>query len=154
MTIEQTIRLLEQAKRDLPVLVGNEMVNFAQDNILAESFDGRGWPARRANAPRNEGRGLLRDTGTGFRSIQFKRRGRYVYLQAIIYMVAHNEGARIAGTFQVRAHQRTRRGRTESVRAHTRTVNFRLPKRTFAAYSPRLDRRIGTALELYLKKRL
>lgn len=149
MTIAETIRALRQFQSELPTLVGNEMINYALDNMRAESFDGDPWPPRRSNAPRNEGRRLLVDTGDGERSIRITRMTQdLVEISANVYMAAHNEGARISGSQNVRAHTRRTRSRAVEVRAHTRQVDFSLPKRTFLdSASPVLARRIESVLE-------
>lgn len=153
MTVEEAIAKLRQFQSEMPVLVGNEMVNYALDNMRAEGYDGEKWLPRKSSAPRNEGRRLLLDTGDGERSIRItKQTPTLVELSANIYMEAHNTGARISGSQNVRAHTRRRRGRSEEVRAHTRQVDFTLPKRTFVdSESPILLQRIEDVLETRLK---
>lgn len=143
----QMITKLKQFKSEMSDIAGNEMVNFGIDNIRSGSFEGRQWPPRKANAPRNKGRALLIDTGAGMRSIRVVRKNeREVDVSANDYMEAHNTGARISGTFGVRAHSRRRAGRSYKVRAHKRRVNTTLPQRTFLAPSKVLADRISGAL--------
>lgn len=138
-----TISRLQELKRQYPTLVGNELVNFAQDNIRAGSWEGSAWPARKPGAPRNEGRGLLINTGRGWRSIRISRRSAtIVELTADTHMAAHNAGAHIKGNFGVREHNRTRMGRVHRVSAHSRNVDFKLPKRQFVGKSRKFDVRI------------
>ncbi|MBL6448563.1 hypothetical protein JMN32_19790 [Fulvivirga sp. 29W222] len=146
------IQRLQALKRDLPILVANEMVNHAIDNIRAGSWDGAKWPVRSDNAPRNKGRGLLIDTGDGLRSISFKIQKPFVLLQMEIHMAAHNDGATISGTQNVRSHRRKRKGRTEQVSAHTRSVSFNLPKRQFAGESKVLNQNIKKIFEKRFRK--
>lgn len=152
MNAEQAIAKLKQFKREIPVIVGNEMVNHAQDNILAGSYDGVPMLPRKSSAPRNEGRGLLRDTGDGMRSITFVIQRPYVGLVANDYMVAHNEGAHITGSASVSSHSRRRAGRTHRVRAHTRQMDTVLPQRQFTGDSKVLKKRIVTALLTRFKR--
>lgn len=153
MTVEETIAKLRQFQAEMPILVGNEMVNYALDNMRAEGYDGEKWPPRKSNAPRNQGRRLLVDTGDGERSIRIvTQTATLVELSANEYMEAHNTGARIQGTFPVRAHTRRRRGRSEEVRAHNRQVDFTLPQRTFvSSESPMLLKRLNDVLEQRFK---
>lgn len=137
------IQRLQQFKSELPTLVGNEMVNYALDNMRAEGIDGKQWPKRKAGAPRDEGRRLLIDTGQGERSIRVVRQNKnFVEVSANNYMEAHNTGATINTTANVRSHTRRRQGRTEEVSAHTRQMNFTLPERTFLAPTNALFKRI------------
>lgn len=135
----EAVRRLEQLKLDIPKLTGNEMVNFALDNIRKESFEGKPWPKRKAGAVRDSGRNLLVDTGAGRRSIRVLRSTpAKTELTANDYMQAHNEGEQ--GTFSVRAHTRTRKGRSEQVSSHSRKMN--LPERRFTGKSNEQTSRI------------
>lgn len=116
------------------------MEEHALDNLRADGFDGVPW-----NPPAPNG---LIKTGRGFRSVKFKTRGNVVWLEAEEYMVAHNDGARISGTFNVRSH--TRKGRT--VRSHTRTVNYKLPQRKFSGFSKALEQRAQKVFNKRFKK--
>jgi hypothetical protein len=125
VTLEQAIANLQKLKENLTTIVGNDMVNHALDNIDKESYVGKKYKPRKAGTKRNKGRKLLVDSGDGRRSIQFKVKGKLVYLIAIDYMIAHNEGVTV--TVSVRAHTRTRKGRTSNVKSHTMHMN--LPQR-------------------------
>jgi phage gpG-like protein len=147
MHYKQFIDRLRQFRKEILPIAGNEIVNFAQDNIRAEGFDGKKWQPRNPNAPRNDGRGLLIDKGDGVRSIRVvEENDQFVAVSANEYMEAHNTGAEISGTFSVKSHTRRRAGRTETVKAHTRTVNTKLPTRTFLASGDALNKRILKAL--------
>ena len=143
MNVEQAIANLQQLERDLPKIVANEMVNFALDNIRAESWSGVPWAKRKPGSVRDSGRNLLVDTGAGRRSIKAVQKPSGASLTANEYMQAHNEGARIQGTFSVRTHTRTRKGRKETVQQHSRTVNFELPERRFTGVSDKQSERIN-----------
>jgi hypothetical protein len=143
---DRSIAQWRKFRNEIPDIIGAEMVTFSTDNIRTGSFEGKPWPARRSSAARNQGRGLLIDTGDGLRSIAYRKQGGFVKVVAIDYMVAHNEGARISGTFGVRSHSRRRLGRTERVRAHSRNVNIKLPQRQFSGPSRIQNQQIRTAL--------
>lgn len=150
-----SVARLEQFKKDLPKLVGNEMVNYALDNMDAEAFDGKKWPARKPGAPRNQGRKLLVDSGDGRRSIGIQKATQSeVQLTANEYMQAHNEGETIRGTYMVRSHTRNRGGKTIDVSAHSRTVNFTLPERRFSGKSAVQTRRIQAMISKGIIKAL
>jgi phage gpG-like protein len=144
---KNVIAQLEQLKKNIPRIVGIEMVNHANDNLRSESFEGTRWPARKAGAPRDQGRRLLIDTGDGQRSIKVSRESTtQVDLNANDYMQAHNEGATISGTASVRSHSRTRKGRGERVSSHTRKMNTKLPERRFIGVSAKLKERIHRSI--------
>ena len=130
MNYKEAIRKLEQLKTQIATITGNEMVNFALDNIRAGSWEGQRWQPRDAKARRNAGRALLVDTGRGRRSIDDKITGDQVKLVAEEYMVAHNEG--VKKTVSVRGGKR---------KAHTRHMN--LPQRQFTGESDRQTERIN-----------
>jgi phage gpG-like protein len=144
------IARLQQFKRDIPVLVGNEMVNYALDNLRAQAYLGVPYAQRKAGSKRNSGRRLLIDTGDGERSIRISAsNSNYVELTANDYMEAHNTGVNKSVT--VRSHRRTRKGRaTHEVASHERTM--KLPTRTFIAPDNVLDKRILKTLEIRFKK--
>jgi hypothetical protein len=134
-------------KASIPRIVGNEMINEAHDNLRNESFEGKKYVPRKSGSPRDQGRRLLLDTGDGERSIRIQREsGERVDLTANDYMQAHNEGATIRGTFNVRSHIRRRNGRSEQVSAHSRTVDTKLPERPFIKATAKLIRRVNGAI--------
>lgn len=123
MNWKVAVQRLQQLKADLPKIVGNEMVNYALDNIRAQKdINGTAFKARSPKARRNTGRAILVDTGRGRRSIDSKVTGERVKLTAEEYMIAHNEGVNKSVT------ARSSRGRT-----FTRKMN--LPQRQFTGKS-------------------
>jgi len=164
----QAIANLDKLKAQVSTIAGNEMVNFALDNIKASSWHGKPYKPRSPKAKRNRGRKLLVDTGDGKRSITFKVSGNKVIFEAIDYMVYNNEGFK--GTVRVDGHKRatydtvkvgtgtfsikTKKERTRSarvarvargdVKAHTRQMN--LPERRFFGKSNVLESRINKLL--------
>jgi phage gpG-like protein len=150
---QKAVAALRKFKTEIPLLVANEMVNFALDNMRTESFAGVPWAPRKANAARNSGRRLLIDTADGERSIKASRVNESVVeVIANEYMEAHNTGANINTTVVVHQHTRKRKGRSEEVKSHSRRMNVKLPKRTFIEPSKELDNRIEKALTTRFKK--
>jgi hypothetical protein len=159
MEYTKFLAALKKFREQMPALVANDMVNYALDNLNAQhDVDGQPMKPRRANAPRNQGRRILKDTGDGDRSIRISAQTEsYVDITANDYMEAHNVGATIKKTVNVRAHRRARTGRSggpSEVAAHTREMNTTLPRRTFFAPSKELDRRIVKTLSTRLNKLL
>lgn len=151
---QKVIAGLRRFKSQLPTLVGNEVVNFALDNLDAQQ-DAYGMPLKRRKpgAVRDAGRRILKDTGDGDRSVRVSRKTpSLVEITANEYMIAHNAGATINTTAQVRGHTRRRKGRAENVKAHTRKVSITLPARTFLAPSEQLNTRLTGALSKRLRK--
>ena len=161
----QAIANLEKLKSEIATLAGNEMVNFALDNIKARSWHGKPYKPRSPKAKRNRGRKLLVDSGDGRRSISFKVSGDKIIFEAIDYMVYNNEGFK--GTVRVDGHKRatydnvkvgtgtfsvkTKKERTRTtrvarvtrgnVKAHSRKMD--LPERRFFGKSNVLDARLN-----------
>lgn len=128
------VQRLLQLKADVPKIVGNEMVNYALDNIREQKdINGMSFKPRNPRSPRNTGRAILVDTGRGRRSIADKIAGDKVSVTAEDYMVAHNEGVNKTVT------ARSRRGRTFS-----RKMN--LPQRQFTGESDKQTDRINRVI--------
>lgn len=155
---DQIVKSYKQFKKTLPQAIGTEAVNFAKDNFRRQGFQDIGvrkWKKRKPGSQRNKGRGILIDTGKLKRSIRITRiTGSRVYIGSnVIYAQIHNEGGRIKGSANVRAHRRrTRSGGLTRVKRHTRQVNIRMPKRQFIGRSRMLDRRIQKYIRLRLLK--
>lgn len=132
----EAIRRLQQLKLDIGKITGNEMVNYALDNIRKEiDIHGRPMTRRKAGSVRDAGRGMLVNRGIGRRSIQVERSNiNETVLTANEYMIAHNDG--VNETVNVSAH--SRRGR--AVRSHSRHMN--LPQRQFTGKSDEQTERI------------
>ena len=151
MTIAQAISNLQALKRQLGTIAANEMVNYALDNIKKETdIYGKKMQKRKPGAARNERRGLLVDKGDGRRSITAKATPTGASLTANEYMEAHNTG--VKKTVSVRAHARTRRGRSENVKSFSRKMN--LPARTFTGKSDAQTERIEKIIAQRIVKAL
>lgn len=151
----ESVRRLQQIKADIPKIVGNEMVNYALTNIrLQKDIHGKPLKKRKPGAERDSGRAILVDRGHGRRSIDDKVEGDIVKLTALDYMVAHNEGASMRGTRNVRAHTRKRAGRSESVKSHTRKVDYDLPVRQISGKSDAQTKQINQVIANRIVKAL
>lgn len=169
-------RRVKTALRQLPRLVGNEVLNFAADNFRNQGFMGdtfEAWPKRKnpnkwGQAPKRNGRAILIDRGT-------LRRGNRVIRadwQAIIignsvkYARAHNEGVRLGIIQKVASFNRKVAARTyfkstvetpahdEQVKEHTRKINQYIPRRRFLGNSQYLQKRLVRISLAHINKSL
>ncbi|MEP4136695.1 MAG: phage virion morphogenesis protein [Cyclobacteriaceae bacterium] len=160
-------RKLTKLRRNLPVLIGNEVVNFALDNFDKQGFDtGAGikrWADRSEPDPRPGGAVLVgRQGGRLKRSI---RRTRTTATSVtigsdVVYSGIHNEGGQIRVTVTPRSrrffwamHYATGldfwRGMALT-KKKVLTVN--IPERRFLGDSKALDRRIVSLIEREIEK--
>jgi phage gpG-like protein len=129
----------------LPLLIGNEAVNFTLDNFRLQGFMGttfqrwlplqKGWK----NKPRNGS--ILIWKGRLRRSIRITQLGaaHVAYGTNVKYARAHNEGLRLGVIQTVKGF--TRRDGV-AVTSHKRKINMRIPKRQYMGDSPYLRARI------------
>ena len=96
--LDQKIAAFKKVKDSLPIILGNEALNF-----FLKSFDNGGftdaslqkWDKRKAGAPRNNGRALLIDTGDLRRSIKVSYiGGKAIISSDLIYASVINYGLR------------------------------------------------------------
>lgn len=161
MEPEQAIRLLERRFRSawprIPIIVGNEAVNFALDNFKRQSFlshIAEPWPARKwVKRDNRRNRGLLIDTGRLRRSIRIVSvtQSSVTIGSDVPYAKAHNEGSRLGLIQSVKSF--TRKSGVE-VKAHTRKVNQNIPRRRFIGNSPYLQARIKRVVSAELMRAL
>lgn len=163
----------------LPLLVGNEMVNFVKDRFRHGNWRGNTiepWKARAAKAKRNKGRALLIDSGRLRRSIRITKRSNDAVAVGtdVPYARAHNEG--FERTVQVKAHDRKKYGKQQvesgavtrsgkhrlktvqtikgitQVKAHSKKMN--LPQRQFLGHSPWLTKSLQVMVTKTIMKAL
>jgi hypothetical protein len=178
---EDIIKAVEQRVREclktLPKHVANDVVNFTKDNFRRQGFLGDSlqmWPKRKkvtkwGKTPRNNGRGILIDTGKLRRANRITKAdwSSITIINSMPYAKAHNEGLRVGLIQQVKAHRRKRaqnnllgaRGKKIAsgvtfVKAHKRRVMMNLPKRQFIGDSPYLRRNIQRTIALQIQKAL
>lgn len=171
MEPEQQIRMLEKRFKgvilSLPLVMGNEAVNFSLTNFAQQGFNGQTfqrWAPRKQGWRKKPRKGsILIFTGNLRRSIRITRlNADAVWIgSAIKYARIHNEGFRGTITQSVKAHTRkinsiatvqsiaSRRTSKRKVQvgssmvsAHTRTIKQHIPKRQFMGESPYLRSRM------------
>ncbi len=160
LPIEELERRFKSVAGTLPILVGNEVVNFALDNFKKQGFLGasfQSWNARKnpnawGQKPKRNGRALLVDSGRLRGSIRVLRTSwdAVVVGSDVPYAKAHNEGLRVGQIQSVKEFERKVKGKVQTVRAFTRHINQDIPQRQFLGDSPylreRLQRIIGTEI--------
>lgn len=157
LSIREVERRLRRAMITLPVVAGNEVLNFTLDNFRRQGFMGSSfepWTKRKAiKKDARSGRNLLIDTGRLRRAGRIVRAslGEVVIGYGVPYARAHNDGLRISTVQSVKSYTR-RKG--SLVRAHTRKVNFIMPRRQFIGNSPYLTAQIRRVAETEILKQL
>jgi phage gpG-like protein len=151
--ISQLQRQFKSVLLRVPLLVGNEAVNFALDNFKMQGFQGatfQPWIKRKVSWVKNKraGRNLLIDSGRLRRTIRITQMTtNYVAIGTDVkYAKAHNEGVNGLGVIQtVKGFSRKSSlssGEVTRVRPHTRRINMRIPKRQYLGDSPYLQQRL------------
>lgn len=163
---------VKQAILRLPLIVGNEAVNWVKDSFTLQGWRGAGFQAWKAvrNQKRN-GAAILIRSGRLRRSIRIvKFNATSVAIGSDVpYAEAHNRG--FSGVVDVQAHNRNRFGKakasslkskrrktitylagTSEVSGHTRNMN--LPRRQFAPTDMRDSPVFVNDMESAIKKEL
>jgi phage gpG-like protein len=185
MTPEQGIAQLQKQFKSVwlrvPILVGNEAVNFTLDNFRLQGFMGatfQSWRPRKVSWKKDKrtGRNLLIDSGRLRRSIRIvSLTTDYVSIGTDVkYAKAHNEGVNALGVIQtVKGFKRNRtyidevsapgarKARYETtiigqmqVKSHTRRIVMRIPKRQFMGDSPYLQQRLRRVVSYAFMKEI
>lgn len=159
---------LAQTLRQLPAIIGEEVVNFTLDNFQAEGWQGdsfEAWPQRKNPTAwgkrADTDRALLVKTGKLKRSIRVgKIADDKVTIIAggadVPYARVHNEGFEGEVTQNVHEHTRkTKNLKNVKVKAFTRRIHQQIPKRKFigsADESSQLRTKIRNACVEELRK--
>lgn len=174
MNLEDRLKQLQNEisgkLRQLPPLIGEEVVNFTLDNFKKEAWQDQGaepWEKRKSptkwGQKQDEDRALLIGKGSG-RLRRSIRVGQILEdkVQVIAggadtpYARAHNEGFKGLVHQHVREHiRRTRNGGQYTVKAHDRSIEQNIPKRQFignSAQSAELRERINSLIRKVLKQ--
>lgn len=168
----------------LPMLAGNEVVNFSLDNFRSQGFLGSSfqpWKPRKKTGSwgkkgkNDNGRAILVKTGKLRRATRVIRANanEVVIGNYMPYAKAHNDGLRIGEIQQVKAHTRkistvakvsslkTKKttskkvtAGTTTVKAHTRRINQNIPARPFLKNSPYLQRNVQKVIAAAILKAL
>ncbi|HLS12210.1 MAG TPA: phage virion morphogenesis protein [Flavobacteriaceae bacterium] len=154
--------------RQLPPIIGKEVVNFSLDNFKAQAWQNKEvepWEKRKSptkwEQKQDDDRALLVNSGQLRRSIRVgKTHDDKVQIIAggadTPYARAHNEGFKGLVHQHVREHiRRTRNGGQYTVKAHDRSIEQNIPKRQFignSAQSAELRERINSLIRKVLKQ--
>lgn len=136
-----------------PNIIAETAVEHFQEQFTKESWEGAPWQKRKDKKNHK----ILYQYGNLFRSIHpAVRTPELVRIRAgdpkVPYAQIHNEGGRVQGKFNVRAHQNSNfmgKGKALGIKAHSRAVNFIMPKRQFMGRSAMLNAKIMTRLAAY-----
>lgn len=146
---------LTKLYRKFPAMAGIEAVNFSKERFVRKNWVDRNVTAWKPRKPSPEwhseeqkraaARGsLMVKSGRLKRSIRKIKvtRTSVTIGTDVPYAEAHNEGAVINTTVNVKAHSRKRKGREHQVKAFRRKRKITLPERRFIGESAILLRRI------------
>lgn len=146
---------LSKLYRKFPEMAAIEAVNFSKERFVRKNWVDKSvtrWKPRKpspdwhSEAQKKEAaRGsLMVKSGRLKRSIRKIKvtRNSVTIGTDVPYAEAHNEGAVINQTVNIKTHSRKRKGRTETVKAHRRKRKITLPERRFIGESALLLRRI------------
>ncbi|MDO5654746.1 MAG: phage virion morphogenesis protein [Flavobacteriaceae bacterium] len=154
---EEIRKKLANTFRSLPPILGEEVVNFAQNSFDQEAWSGHSqevWPKRKNptkwGKKDDTSRNLLVKSGALRRSIRVSRtEGPRFWVSAggtgINYARVHNEGFRGPVKQHVKPFTRTVKGKKQKVKAHDRTIHQNIPQRRFIGgfqHSPYLAARL------------
>lgn len=152
----------EQFFKALPRLAGNMALNFYNDSWSRQGYVNaryQSWAKRKNPDADGRFRRILVKSGNLRRSLKMNVNGNQVAIYSDLpYAQIHNEGGRVSGTVNIRAHLRkTPSGKRVVVKSHSRNVNFEIPQRQFMdipgkAMSPFLEKRIVAHVERTLNK--
>lgn len=155
---EDLFRKIQRLKKDIPRIAGNLAVRHFKQSFREQGWKDKTldkWAARKRKTGRNtDKRAILVKSGALRRSIRIIRytKNSVIVSSELPYAIAHNEGAEIQGTQNVRTHQRRTRSGSTTVRRHSREVNFKIPKRKFMGQSDTLDDMIVKDIESRLRQ--
>jgi phage gpG-like protein len=162
MSPEQGIAQLQRRFKSVllrvPLLVGNEAVNFSLDAFRNQGWLGNTfqlWPRRKVSwgKIKRNGRNTLINTGRLRRSIRIISLSKEAVVigSDVKYARAHNEGLQLGVIQSVKAF--TRRNGV-AVKQHTRRINMKIPRRQFMGNSPYLNQRIKRTVSVAFMREL
>lgn len=150
MEPNEAIRIIQERYKSvflrLPIIVGNEAVNFILDNFRSQGFQGstfEPWAKRRRGWKRDHrsNRNVLIDKGRLRRSWRVTKTGPdHVAIGSDVpYAKTHNEGLRIG---QIQTVKGFTRKDGANVKPHVRKIDQNIPRRRMIGKSPYLDARL------------
>lgn len=146
---------LSKLYRKFPEMAAIEAVNFSKERFVRKNWVDRTvtkWKERKPS-PEWQSEQQKKAAARGslmVKSGRLKRSIRKIKVTQnsvtigtdVPYAQAHNEGAEINTTVNVKKHSRKRKGREETVKAHRRKRKIKLPERRFIGESAVLLRRL------------
>ncbi|REH00283.1 phage virion morphogenesis protein [Flavobacterium aquicola] len=154
------LNLLSKLYRKFPEMAAIEAVNFTKERFVRKNWVDKSvtrWKARKPSPEwhseeqkRAASRGsLMVKSGRLKRSIRKIKvtRNSVTIGTDVPYAEAHNEGAVINTTVNVKAHSRKRKGREHQVKAFRRKRKITLPERRFIGESAVLGRRLERLIQ-------
>jgi phage gpG-like protein len=140
---------LSKLYKKFPDMAAIEAVNFSKERFVQKNWVDKSRTKWKSRQRKDRGSLMVR-SGRLKRSIRKLKatRNSVIIGTDVPYAQAHNEGATIKKTVNVKQHTRKRKGReTETVKAHRRKMNLKLPERRFIGQSALLGRRIERLLQ-------
>lgn len=143
---------LAQTFRELPAIIGEEVVNYSLDAFEEEAWDGKPWPLRKN--PTKWGQRDDSHRKLLVKTLKLKRSIRVAQLiedkivmsvggSDVPYAKVHNNGFVGNVTQTVEGHlRRGKEGKIIRVKTFFRTINQNIPQRQFYGNSPFLKERI------------
>lgn len=154
----------------LPVIVGNEVVNFAKDRFRFGNWRGNSivpWKKRASKAKRNKGRALLIQSGRLKRSIRVTQRNSTMVAIGtnVPYAKIHNEGGIIKQPARSETFKRNRyvkagmkgkfkKGKTAGQGFSFKERRINMPQRQFLGNSPWLTKLLDVKITKAIMKGL
>lgn len=144
----------------LPVIAGNEVVNFALDNFKKQGFQGdtfEPWKKRKFptkwGIKTKGGRALLVQSGRLRRSIRITQLSNAMVTVGsdVPYAKVHNEGLRIG---QIQSVKSFTRKNGQEVKSHTRRINQNISPRPYLKESQYLTAKLKRVLTAEIMKAL
>lgn len=151
--IETFFDRFDERMQAVPGVIAETATEYYKQAMINKSWDGSPWPPY-GNPSKEPSRGsLLMRTNNLFSTIRpsVVEEGKVIISAGgakVPYARVHNEGLRVRGVQNVRAHNRRRPGglRSVQVQAHTRKVDFQMPRRQFMGFTQELKQSIESRI--------
>jgi phage gpG-like protein len=165
LPIKEIQKRMRSVMLRLPVIVGNEALNWVLDNFRRQGFLGdtfQPWKARKnptkwGQTPKNNGRAILVKTGFYRRSWRIARVGEMTVSigSNAPYARAMNYGVRIGEIHHVKSFTRKSFGGKETVvKPFTRRINQNIPARPVIGPSRYMNTKLLRIAELEIRREL
>jgi hypothetical protein len=155
-SVEEKLNKIQQnlanTFRELPAIMGEEIVNYSLEAFEDEAWDGKAWEKRKN--PTKWGKPDDTDRKLLVKTLKMKRSIRIAQIiedkiklsvggADVPYTKTHNEGFNGLVTQTVDGHlRRGKKGKIIRVKPFSRTINQHIPQRQFVGNSPFLKERI------------